>query len=135
MLEGREWVKAEEASSAAIDMLANAAPVTLPSNLLNLLRFTNGGEGPLPVPPLWFILYPAEEMAQIERDGTFKEFFPGFFVIGGNGGGDAIALDFRSTTDSPVVSFDMTNIDLEESVCPIASNFDAFLELIGRDET
>jgi hypothetical protein len=29
----------------------------------------------------------------------------------------------------------MTNIDLEESVSPIASNFDAFLEVIGRDET
>ena len=84
--------------------------------------------------PLWFQLYPAEDAAQIEREGSFREFFEKLFVIGGNGGGEAVAFDLRENEPYPVVAFDMTNIDLSESVRPIASSFDAALELIGRDD-
>jgi len=87
----------------------------------------------LPVQPLWFCLYPAAEIAQIERDGTFKEFFPSLFVVGGNGGGEAVAIDLREPTTAPVVSFDMTNIDLKESVRHIANDFEAFVDLIGKE--
>lgn len=71
---------------------------------------------------------------QIEQNGTFREFFPELFVIGGNGGGEAIALDLRGTEPYPLVAFDMINIDLSESVQTIAASFDAALELIGHDE-
>jgi hypothetical protein len=33
-----------------------------------------------------------------------------------------------------LVAFDMTNIDLIESVWPIAPDFDAFLDLIGLSD-
>ena len=86
------------------------------------------------VQPLWVQLYPAEEAAQIERDGTFREFFEGLFVIGGNGGGEAVAFDLRQHAPFPLVAFDMTSIDLQESVIPIAPTFDAALDLIGQDD-
>jgi hypothetical protein len=42
-----------------------------------------------------------------------------------------IALDARKPGTLPVVAIDMTNIDLDESVLPIASDFVAFIDLIG----
>ena len=134
MLEGREWRKVEGASSDAIAALKSIAPADLPESYYALLSFSNGGEGPLAVQPLWFQLYPAEETARIERDGTFREFFEGLFVIGGNGGGEALAFDLRRGEPYPLVAFDMTNINLTESVQPVASSFDAALELIGQDD-
>lgn len=133
MLQNREWHKVDGASTEAITALKSLAPVDLPESYYSLLTFSNGGEGPLTVQPLWFQLYPAEEAAQIERDGTFREFFDGLFVIGGNGGGEAVAFDLRENAPHPVVAFDMTNIDLQESVRPIAPSFDAVLDLIGRE--
>ena len=133
VLEGREWLKVEGASSEAIALLKSIAPVDLPENYYSLLSFSNGGEGPLAVQPLWFCLYAAEDAAQIERDGTFQEFFEGLFVIGGNGGGEVVAFDLRESEPYPLVTFDMTNVNLPESVQPIAPSFDAALELIGRN--
>jgi len=133
MLEDREWTKTEGARPEGIRALADAAPEPLPKAYLQLLADTNGGEGPLPVQPLWLVLYPAEEVAQIARDATFEEFFPGLFVIGGNGGGEAIAIDFRGSHPSPIVAFDMTNSDIEESVRPLAASFEALLDMVGRD--
>ena len=134
VLKNREWHKVDGASADAITALKSLAPVDLPESYYSLLSFSNGGEGPLAVQPLWFQLYPAEETAQIEREGTFREFFKGLFVIGGNGGGEAVAFDLRENAPYPIVAFDMTNIDLQESVRPIAPSFDAALELIGRDD-
>lgn len=134
VLEGREWRKAEGASQEAIALLKSVAPVDLPESYFSLLSFSNGGKGPLAVQPLWFCLYPAEEVAQIERDGTFRDFFEKLFVIGGNGGGEAVAFDLRESAPYPLVAFDMTNINLAESVWMIAPSFDVALELIGRDD-
>lgn len=134
MLQNREWRKVEGASADALAALKSLAPVDLPKGYYSLLTFTNGGEGPLVVQPLWFQLYSAEEAVQIERDGTFREFFKGFFVIGGNGGGEAVAFDLRGNAPYPLVAFDTTNIDLEESVRLIAPSFDAALDLIRRDD-
>lgn len=133
MLEDREWHKAEGASSAAIAQLRSVAPVDLPESYFSLLSFSNGGEGPLPVQPLWLCLYPAEEATQIELEGTFQEFFEKLFVIGGNGGNEAVAFDLREGEPYPLVTFDTTNINLSESVWQIAPSFDDAMELIGRD--
>ena len=63
--------------------------------------------------------------------GLKNEFFPGFLVIGSNGGGEYVAFDMRGSEPWPVVSLDMTNIDLTESVQLIAEDFDTFLSLVG----
>jgi hypothetical protein len=131
MLEGRDWYKVDGASASAIDRLRAIEPAPLPESYLRLLSYSNGGEGPLPVMPFNLCLYPAEEVVQIEEAGHFKKFYPGFFVIGGNGGGEAVALDFRGDAPHPLVCFDMVNANLEESVLVIAPSFDAAIELIG----
>lgn len=62
-----------------------------------------------------------------------EEYFPGFVIIGSNGGGEFIALDARAPNVLPVVALDMTNTTLSETVMPIASTFDEFVEYIGKD--
>jgi hypothetical protein len=131
MLESRGWRKHDGATDAAIEKLWSVAPSSLPQSYFTLLSSSNGGEGDLPVQPWWFALDSAEDAAEAKRSGTFKKFFPGFFVIGSNGAGEAIAFDLRLTGSRPIVAVDMTNIDLDESVLPIAPDFDAFIEMIG----
>lgn len=130
-LEGREWRKNDGASEATIEKLGIVSPFVLPQPYLALLAFSNGGEGELPVQPWWFVLDSAEDVIETEQGGTFKEFFPEFFVIGSNGAGEAIAFDLRSSGSRPIVAFDMINTNLDESVLPIAPDFDAFVEMIG----
>lgn len=75
----------------------------------------------------------AEEVASAIRDGNLREFFDGFLMIGSDGAGEHIALDIRGMEPWPVVAVDMTNIDLDESVMVIASDFDAFYQLMGAE--
>jgi len=132
MLEGRDWVAVAGATPDEIAALRAAAPIPLPETYVALLEFSNGGEGPLPGQPCYFCLYPALEVSKFERDGAFYEFFPGLFVFGSNGGGEAVAID-TADADRRIVYFDTTNIDLDESVQPLAENFDAFVGLIGLE--
>ena len=132
MLEIQDWRKAEGASQAMLMELRQIAPLGIPESYFSLLAFSNGGEGPLQVQPLWLQLNPAEEVIRMMQEGDYREFFPELFVIGSNGGGEAIAFDMRGQTPSPLVAFDMTNVDLSESIRLIAANFDAMIELIGE---
>lgn len=50
------------------------------------------------------------------REGTFAEFFPSLVVIGSNGAGESIAFDFRQNVANRIVYFDMTNIDLTDTI-------------------
>jgi hypothetical protein len=127
----REWHRFDEAAPTALEQLKSVAPIELPESYLSFLSQSNGGEGPLPVQPYWLQLYSAEEVIEIEKSETFHAFFPGFFVIGGNGSGEAIALDFRAAEPYPLVAFDMTNSSLAESVRLVAKSFDEAMDLIG----
>ena len=133
MLEGREWFRSDGASVEALAKLKSCAAVPLPESYLALLAHSNGGEGPLAVQPCYFQLDPAETVAAGIEAGAHAEFFPGFLMIGSNGGGEFVAFDLRKPAPWPVVAIDMTNADLAESVQPIAADFDAFLGLVGRE--
>ncbi|MFS2110941.1 SMI1/KNR4 family protein [Sphingomonas sp. Sphisp140] len=132
MLEGRDWTGLARASPGEIAALRAVAPIPLPAAYVALLELSNGGEGALPTRPGYFCLYPASETAQIARDGDFHAHFPGLFVIGGNGGGEAIAIDAEDPGHR-IVYFDMTNINPMESVASLAANFEAFVDLIGLE--
>jgi hypothetical protein len=58
----REWHSAHAASATALADLRSAAPARLPAAYLELLAFSNGGEGPLPVDPFNLCLHSAEEV-------------------------------------------------------------------------
>jgi hypothetical protein len=130
---GRTWHKESGASREALDELRRSASAELPQEYFDLLAFSNGGEGPLSVSPYNFCLDSAEEAVKYKLQKTYEQFFPGFFVFGSDGGGDYIAFDLRGPKPWPVVAIDMTNIDLKESVKPIAKDFASFLSFVGLE--
>jgi SMI1-KNR4 cell-wall len=125
------WSKASGATVEALENLAASAGVELPSAYFELLAFSNGGEGPLQVSPYNFCLDSAEAATNLKVRKTYENDFPGFFVFGGNGSGEYIALDLRGSKPWPVVAIDMTNVDLSESVQLIAKDFGSFLAFVA----
>src|SRR5262245_43338689 len=61
----RSWAPGPPGDEAAIRALQQSAPVELPSEYIDLLRHSDGGEGPLALPPLYFMLYSAEYAAEL----------------------------------------------------------------------
>ena len=131
LLSNRTWFKVPGASAESLSRLRAVATVELPEEYFDLLLFSNGGEGPLPVAPYNFCLDSAEYAAEHNANSRDAESFPEFFIIGGNGAGEYIALDLRGPKPLPVVAIDMTNIDLSESVVLIATDFPSFLAIVG----
>ena len=69
-------------------------------------------------------LWRAEELAEMNRAYKTEEFFPDFFFIGSNGGGEAYAFDL-SRIDAGV--FEVPFIGLPNDARAIASSFNSFL--------
>lgn len=120
----RSWTKVPAVSEEAVNLLQAAIGVELPVEYLELLRFSNGGEGPLPEPYSVFCLDQAEYASRPENVHRY----PGWFVFGGNGGIELFALDLTGTSSWPVLAFD--GIDPEGSVRRVADDFGKFLELV-----
>jgi len=125
------WHGNSAVAPAALDNLRRIAGAELPDEYFAFLAFSNGGEGPLGVDPGYIVIDSAEDAASQKEKKTFEEFFPGFFMFGGNGGGELFAFDLRGSKPWPVVMIDMTNIDLKESVVRVAEDFRQLVPHIG----
>jgi hypothetical protein len=68
-------------------------PRRLPADYLDLLKEMNGGEGD--VGDEYLILDKAEQLLEINQDTEIADFDKDLFIIGGNGGGELIVIDFR----------------------------------------
>ena len=95
---------------------------SLPESYFAFLTHANGGEGF--IGDRYVRLWRAEELAEMNRAYKTEEFFPDFFFIGSNGGGEAYAFDL-SRTDATV--FEVPFVGLRTDVRPIANSFDSFL--------
>lgn len=126
----REWKARDSASEAEIDLLKSKARAELPVEYLELLRFSNGGEGPLALPPLWFQLYAVNDCIDLCHSSKHVlEQFPTFMFFGSNGGLESLAFDLRGGPPWRIVTIDQ--IAGPESANIIAPNMEAFIEAIG----
>jgi hypothetical protein len=119
------------ATPVAIQGLSSGSPIQLPSEYLELLRFSNGGEGELAVAPGWFLFWPAEDVIEFNRGYNLSEYLPGFFGFGSNGGGELLAFDTRNGEPLAVVMVPFIPLDPSEAVI-IAPDFSTFIRAIGR---
>jgi len=130
MLEGRDWFAVEGAVSNDLSRLRAVAPADLPQRYVDLLAFSNGGEGPLPVNPYNLCLDPARTVAEMIVSGNNGQTeLDGFLIFGGNGGGEYLAFDLRRGAPWPVVTIDM--VAGVGSAEVVAKDFDAFYDQIG----
>jgi hypothetical protein len=124
-----KWLKNEGASTDALRVLAAAVEVGLPQEYLDLLTFSNGGEGPLPAPFHTLCLDDAESAAEPGRVELFKSLYPGWFIFGSDGGSELYAFDLTGDKPWPVVRFD--GIDPEGSVEEVAESFRGLMQLMA----
>ena len=127
----REWSSRPPASEEGIARLQHAAPGVLPKEYVALLRYSNGGEGPIALPPLYFMLYEAEYANEVNQSADQRELYPGHFVIGSNGGLETIAFDTRATEPWPIVMYDA--VAGNESDVTIAKSMEEFVVAIGLE--
>ena len=132
--QGRRWTRVPGATDIEIGRLTRASPVALPQDFLQLLRFSNGGEGDLALPPLMFVLDSVDDIVAGFRDPFLTEYFPGFLFMGGNGGLERIAFDLRGRVPPwPIVMIDP--IAGPDSAVQIASDIQSFVAAIGLEHT
>jgi len=128
-LTGREWRAEQGATSTDIDALFAALPFQPPPEYVALLQLTNGGEGELALPPLWFQLFDVAFAIQLWRDQHYRTEYPNLFFFGGNGGLESIAFDMSQPAPWPIVMVD--RVAGLESAKSIATNISDFLAALG----
>ena len=65
--------------------------VALPKDYVDFMRKHNGGEGN--IGETWLVLYPLEELQEINDDYETKCFLPNHIIIGSDGGGEFYGID------------------------------------------
>jgi SMI1 / KNR4 family (SUKH-1) len=126
----RKWQAKPPASEVEIAQLQSRVRTELPQEYLELLQFSNGGDGPLALPPLWFQLYAVKDCIELcHANQHVVENFPHFLFFGSNGGLESIAFDLRVGPPWGIVMIDQ--IAGPESAREIAPNMAAFIEAIG----
>lgn len=112
------------ASSTAISNLELLVRKRLPAAYIELMRRTNGVEGFLNEVN-YLILWPVEDLAELNEGYGFKEFTPGLFAFGSNGGDAGYAFDTRNE-DMPVAEVPFVEISLDDAKI-VGANFEDFL--------
>lgn len=71
-----------------IDKINN---VTLPEEYLEFMKKHNGGEGD--IGNTYLVLFPLEELQEINEDYCMEEYLPNHIIIGNNGSGELYGLN------------------------------------------
>ena len=123
--ENIEWYKSEGANDFELAKLQKIVNFELPQAYIELLRFSNGGEGSLRVQPFYFVLDSVQNAVSYYESEASKT-LPEYFIFGSNAGGELLAI---KQSAGSIVSIDSCNSNIEEIVC-IASSFSEFLEFV-----
>ncbi|HBH89511.1 SMI1/KNR4 family protein [Ponticaulis sp.] len=115
-----------------ITALEELLDAPLPENYKALLKYSHGGEWPIPVAPYDFVMFEVDTVIGNLTATDFAEAFPGLLPIGGDGMSDYIALDFTGGGAAKVVGVDAVESAPEDAVYPIAETLEAFLEMVGQ---
>ncbi|SMC87895.1 SMI1/KNR4 family protein [Cellulophaga tyrosinoxydans] len=100
-------------------------PERLPEDYIELLKQFNGGEGE--VGEEYLVLHKADELIEINKDIEIAKFDKNIFVIGSNGGGEFVAIDFRN--EKPIYIL-IPFIFEYDAIIELGSNIDELFERI-----
>lgn len=138
----RRWDAGPPADRDQLGELAVAAGERIPPSMLRFLAWSDGGEGPLAAEPGWLQLDSTAFLLNTLEDPDLAAVNEAVLMIGQGSAEQWIALDVRSGQPAPVVWFDGDLLDgfegaladgtLDERLHPLAADFDALVQLIGR---
>lgn len=127
----RKWQSSRPAPESEVADLRSRSRAELPPEYLDLLRFSNGGEGPLALAPLWFQLYSVQDCLELCHNSEIIERFPTFVFFGSNGGIESMAFDLRTGPPWSVVMVDQ--IAGPQSAEELVPDMATFIAAIGLD--
>ena len=111
------------ATKDVLESLIAVSPKPLPDSYMAFLARSNGGEGFIGERYVW--LWKAEELMTNHISYKVAEFFPNFFFIGTDGGGEAYAFD---TSRNDATIFCVPFIGMPADARPIVDSFEALLD-------
>ena len=107
-----------------ISKLKDIAGCSLPQTYIDLMAMTNGIEG-FVSDVNYVVLWPFEQLAEANEGYGVKEFAPGYFLFGSNGGDAGYVFDTRHT---PMPVFEVPFIGMSPSEAKLRGNsFEEFL--------
>ena len=101
--------------------------ITLPEEYRLFMIEHNGAEGPI-VEENYLVIWPAEEIVDLNEAYGVSDFTPGLVYFGSDGGGTVYAFDKRSIPYS-IVKFPFDSIHIEDAEI-IADRFDEFIKKV-----
>jgi hypothetical protein len=125
------WDREPPATRAAIEALRRDSPVPLPGDYLEFLMISNGGYGPLPVSPLGFNLWPAEEVIEWNQSYEREEYYADLFLIGWLDS-NVFAFQLLDGVPGGVVALDYLD-GKRECVDRLGETFTDFVAMLGRE--
>ena len=126
------WRGFPGASVEALEQLRQQLPPRIPAGYFDLLAMTDGGEGPLPVQPYNCYLDDVTTMLAGCSEAWRRDWLEqGFFIIGGDGGGEFLAFHLRASEALPLVAIDM--VVGAESAKEVARTCEAFGAMLGHE--
>ncbi|MGO8704301.1 MAG: SMI1/KNR4 family protein [Candidatus Brocadiia bacterium] len=105
--------------------------VKLPSEYLEFLKFTNGGEGFIGKGD-YLMLWSVEELVPLNQSYEVQNYAPGLLIFGSDGGGEAYGFDTRPP-QWPIVQVPFVGMDWNLAR-PMGESFVAFLERLREAE-
>ncbi len=119
----------EPASASLLESMQMKAGRILPPAYVNILRQSNGLAGPIGK-NAYIILWPIEEVIENNEDYTTREFLPGIFLIGSDGGETAYGLDLRPSSDSYQQFISVPFMDMDWNEVQFSGN--TFSDFAGK---
>ena len=92
------------------DVIEKINDVVLPKDYVEFMKKHNGGEGD--IGETWLILYPLEELQEINDDYEIEQFLPNHIIVGSNGGGELYGIDSKGNYFNVPVLMDENDIAL-----------------------
>jgi hypothetical protein len=113
------------------DILDVCAALNLnpPSDYLDVLQFSNGGEGF--IHQCYFRLYSTEELLSLNQAYQVKSFAPGLVIFGSNGGGEAFGFDTRQDP-LEIIQIPFIPMDFQYATPPLGKSFQEFLHALAE---
>lgn len=112
--------------NALFQKILKAIPVDLPLEYVEFMREYNGGEGRIGQDGKYVRFWPLEELIEANEDYLVRDFAPGLFFIGSDGGDTAlgIRLSAKSFIEVPFIGM------ADDEAIDRATGFENFLSYL-----
>ena len=117
------------ATEQSLLTLSERAGIKFPHQYIEFMRFSNGAEGAIG-PNNYLVIWPVNEIKELNEGYAVDEFTPGLALFGGDGGNTAYAFDTRFE-EMPIVTVPMDDRDMSLAE-QCGATFNEFLEYLSQ---